>query len=54
MFAARLAEQAERFEELAGLMRKVALLGGQMTAEEVDLLELGYKSSLRRRKNSLA
>jgi 14-3-3 protein epsilon len=41
---AKLAEQAERYEEMVEAMKKVAKLGVELTVEERNLLSVAYKN----------
>lgn len=40
---AKLAEQAERYDEMVESMKKVAKLNCELTVEERNLLSVGYK-----------
>ncbi|EEF39875.1 conserved hypothetical protein [Ricinus communis] len=44
VYTAKLAEQAERYEEMAEAMKKVAKLDVESTVEERNLLSVGYKN----------
>ncbi|THG10140.1 hypothetical protein TEA_007868 [Camellia sinensis var. sinensis] len=44
VYLARLAEQAERYDEMVEAMKKVAKLDVQLTVEERNLVSVGYKN----------
>ncbi|KAL8167264.1 hypothetical protein V2J09_008763 [Rumex salicifolius] len=44
VYIAKLAEQAERYEEMVDAMKKVACLDVELTVEERNLLSVGYKN----------
>ncbi|KAL8208131.1 hypothetical protein R6Q57_007543 [Mikania cordata] len=44
VYTAKLAEQAERYDEMVEAMKKVAKLGVELTLEERNLLSVGYKN----------
>ncbi|WOK93844.1 14-3-3-like protein D [Canna indica] len=44
VYIAKLAEQAERYEEMVDSMKKVAMLDVELTVEERNLLSVGYKN----------
>ncbi|NP_001296639.1 14-3-3-like protein C [Cicer arietinum] len=44
VYVAKLAEQAERYEEMVDAMKKVAKLDVELTVEERNLLSIGYKN----------
>ncbi|PWA89564.1 14-3-3 domain-containing protein [Artemisia annua] len=46
LFIARLAEQSKRFDDMAEAMNSVVKLGVELTAEERNLLSVGYKNVL--------
>jgi len=52
MFRARLAEQAERYDEMVEWMKKVALLDVELTVEERNLLSVAYKNVIGTRRSS--
>lgn len=52
VFKAKLAEQAERYEEMAEAMKKVAKLNLAMTEEERSLLSVAYKNIIWTRRSS--
>jgi len=52
VYAAKLAEQAERFDEMVEAMKKVALLNVELTVEERNLLSVGYKNVIGSRRAS--
>jgi len=53
IFSARLAEQAERYDEMADAMKKVAQLNVNLTVEERNLLSVAYKNVVGSRRASL-
>jgi len=44
VYRAKLAEQAERYEEMVSFMKSVAALGVELTVEERNLLSVAYKN----------
>lgn len=52
MYMAKLAEQAERYDEMVESMKKVAKLDVEMTVEERNLLSVGYKNVIGARRAS--
>ncbi|KAL4223904.1 hypothetical protein ACF0H5_017367 [Mactra antiquata] len=52
VYLAKLAEQAERYDEMVDHMRKVASLGSEMTVEERNLLSVAYKNVIGARRAS--
>jgi len=46
IYLARLAEQAERYDEMAQAMKKVAQLGDELSVEERNLLSVAYKKNV--------
>eukprot|EP00929_Paragymnodinium_shiwhaense_P009461 TRINITY_DN113640_c0_g1_i1.p1 TRINITY_DN113640_c0_g1~~TRINITY_DN113640_c0_g1_i1.p1 ORF type:complete len:260 (-),score=53.58 TRINITY_DN113640_c0_g1_i1:175-954(-) len=44
VFMARLAEQAERFDDMVKFMTNVALMGSELTDDESNLLSVAYKN----------
>ncbi|XWS12523.1 hypothetical protein CRYUN_Cryun37aG0096600 [Craigia yunnanensis] len=44
VYIAKLAEQAERFEDMVGAMKNLAELDVELTLEERNLLSIGYKN----------
>lgn len=52
VYQARLAEQAERYHEMIEVMKKVAKLDVELTAEERNLLSVGYKNVIGARRVS--
>ncbi|CAA6671475.1 unnamed protein product [Spirodela intermedia] len=44
MYIAKIAEQAERYDEMVDSMKKVAKLDVELTVEERNLLSVGYKN----------
>jgi len=53
IYTARLAEQAERYDEMAEAMKKVAQLDNELTVEERNLLSVAYKNVVGSRRASL-
>jgi len=49
---AKLAEQAERYDDMATAMKKVTAQGGQLTSEERNLLSVAYKNVVGARRSS--
>ncbi|KAL6187773.1 hypothetical protein ACLB2K_039168 [Fragaria x ananassa] len=52
VYMAKLAEQAERYEEMEECMKKVAKLDLELTVEERNLLSVGYKNVIGARRAS--
>eukprot|EP01070_Trichotokara_eunicae_P008844 Trichotokara_eunicae@DN5897_c0_g1_i1.p1 len=52
VYNAKLAEQAERYEEMAEYMKKVAEMGVELTVEERNLLSVAYKNAVGARRAS--
>jgi len=52
VFMARLAESAERFDDMVSFMRKIAAMGAELTAEERNLLSVAYKNSVGARRQA--
>lgn len=52
VYMAKLAEQAERYEEMVECMKKVAILDVELTVEERNLLSVGYKNVIGARRAS--
>lgn len=52
VFIAKLAEQAERFDEMVDAMKKVAELDVDLTIEERNLLAVGFKNAVGTRRAS--
>jgi len=52
VYKAKLAEQAERFEEMLEFMKKVAVLPVELTVEERNLLSVAYKNVIGTRRAS--
>ncbi|XP_010279116.1 PREDICTED: 14-3-3-like protein D isoform X2 [Nelumbo nucifera] len=52
VYIAKLAEQAERYEEMVDSMKKVAKLDVELTVEERNLLSVGYKNVIGARRAS--
>lgn len=52
VYVAKLAEQAERYDEMVDAMKKVANLGGGLTFEERNLFSVGYKNVIGLRRAS--
>jgi len=53
IYTARLAEQAERYDEMANAMKKVAELTDELSVEERNLLSVAYKNVVGSRRASL-
>jgi len=53
IYTARLAEQAERYDEMADAMKKVAQLNEDLNVEERNLLSVAYKNVVGSRRASL-
>lgn len=52
VYIAKLAEQAERYDEMVDAMKKVAKLDVELTIEERNLLSVGYKNVIGARRAS--
>ncbi|KAL2524254.1 14-3-3-like protein GF14 mu [Abeliophyllum distichum] len=52
VYIAKLAEQAERYDEMVDAMKKVAKLDVELTVEERNLLSVGYKNVIGARRAS--
>lgn len=52
VYLARLAEQAERYDEMVESMKQVAKLDAELTVEERNLLSVGYKNVIGARRAS--
>lgn len=52
VYTAKLAEQAERYDEMVDAMKKVAKLDVELTVEERNLLSVGYKNVVGARRAS--
>ncbi|CAI0444815.1 unnamed protein product [Linum tenue] len=52
VYTAKLAEQAERYEEMVDAMKKLATLNVELTIEERNLLSVGYKNVIGARRAS--
>ncbi|KAK1439640.1 hypothetical protein QVD17_05460 [Tagetes erecta] len=52
IYIAKLAEQAERYDEMVDAMKKVAKLNIELTVEERNLLSVGYKNVVGSRRAS--
>lgn len=52
VYVAKLAEQAERYDEMVDAMKKVANLDVELTIEERNLLSVGYKNVIGARRAS--
>merc|ERR1711920_661738 len=46
VYFAKLAEQAERYDEMADYMAKVGSAGGELSVEERNLLSVAYKNAV--------
>jgi len=49
---AKLAEQAERYDDMAGAMKKVTTIGNELSNEERNLLSVAYKNVVGARRSS--
>ena len=52
IYFAKLAEQAERYDEMADYMKQVGSLGGDLSVEERNLLSVAYKNAVGSRRAS--
>lgn len=52
VYMAKLAEQAERYEDMVVFMKTVADLGGELTTEERNLLSVAYKNVIGARRSA--
>ncbi|KAI4383343.1 hypothetical protein MLD38_009192 [Melastoma candidum] len=52
VYVAKLAEQAERYDEMVDAMKKVAKHNVELTIEERNLLSVGYKNVIGSRRAS--
>mmetsp|Transcript_37809 Transcript_37809/g.84472 ORF Transcript_37809/g.84472 Transcript_37809/m.84472 type:complete len:110 (+) Transcript_37809:79-408(+) len=52
VFNAKLAEQAERFDEMVAYMKKVALAPPELSLEERNLLSVAYKNVIGLKRSS--
>eukprot|EP00300_Choanocystis_sp_HF-7_P007638 c15416_g1_i2.p1 GENE.c15416_g1_i2~~c15416_g1_i2.p1 ORF type:complete len:251 (-),score=53.83 c15416_g1_i2:83-835(-) len=52
VYQAKLAEQAERYDEMVDFMRQVALEAGELSVEERNLLSVAYKNAVGARRAS--
>ncbi|CAL5385994.1 unnamed protein product [Camellia sinensis] len=52
VYSARLAEQAERYDEMVEAMKKVAKMDVELTVEERNLVSVGYKNVIGARRAS--
>jgi len=52
VYMAKLAEQAERYDEMVQYMKKVACLDTELTVEERNLLSVAYKNEIGARRAS--
>merc|ERR1712071_168926 len=52
VYKAKLAEQAERYDEMVESMKKVAAMDGELTVEERNLLSVAYKNVIGARRAS--
>ena len=44
IYMAKLAEQAERYQDMVDAMKKIAVMDVELTVEERNLLSIGYKN----------
>jgi 14-3-3 protein epsilon len=52
VYEAKLAEQAERYDDMIASMKKVATLGSDLSVEERNLLSVAYKNVIGARRAS--
>jgi len=52
VYMAKLAEQAERYDEMADYMREVSMAEGELSVEERNLLSVAYKNAVGSRRAS--
>mmetsp|Transcript_123320 Transcript_123320/g.343438 ORF Transcript_123320/g.343438 Transcript_123320/m.343438 type:complete len:256 (-) Transcript_123320:221-988(-) len=52
VFMARLSEQAERYEDMVGFMKRVATMGAELSLDERNLLSVAYKNSVGARRQA--
>mmetsp|Transcript_105190 Transcript_105190/g.224699 ORF Transcript_105190/g.224699 Transcript_105190/m.224699 type:complete len:256 (+) Transcript_105190:74-841(+) len=52
VFMARLAEQAERYEDMVEYMKRVAQMGAELSLDERNLLSVAYKNSVGARRQA--
>jgi len=52
VFMARLAEQAERYDDMIEYTKRVAMMGSELTVEERNLLSVAYKNSVGARRSA--
>merc|ERR1712097_18187 len=52
IYFAKLAEQAERYDEMADYMKEVGTSGGELQVEERNLLSVAYKNAVGSRRAS--
>lgn len=52
VFMARLAEQAERYEDMVEYMKRVATMGAELSLDERNLLSVAYKNSVGARRQA--
>lgn len=52
VFMARLAEQAERYEDMVEYMKRVASMGAELSLDERNLLSVAYKNSVGARRQA--
>jgi len=52
VYKAKLAEQAERYDEMADFMKQVARMGEELSVEERNLLSVAYKNAVGARRAS--
>jgi len=53
VFLAKVAEQAERYDDMVHFMNKLVNMGGELTVEERNLLSVAYKNVIGSRRESL-
>lgn len=52
VFMARLAEQADRYEDMVNYVKAVAVMGAELSLEERNLLSVAYKNSVGARRSA--
>mmetsp|Transcript_95044 Transcript_95044/g.295867 ORF Transcript_95044/g.295867 Transcript_95044/m.295867 type:complete len:256 (-) Transcript_95044:41-808(-) len=52
IFMARLAEQAERYEDMVEYIKRVAAMGAELSADERNLISVSYKNSVGARRQA--
>lgn len=52
VFMAKIAEQAERFDDMVEYMKRVAAMGSELSSEERNMLSVAYKSAVSNRRQA--